>query len=59
MVMRALCETLLKTGASPEIVATTMMSSLKRVLEKEKSDIMKDIGRTIHEQGVESKFRLF
>ena len=32
MVIRALCETLSKTGSSSEIVATTMMSALKRVL---------------------------
>ena len=52
-VLRSLCDTLLKTGASPEIVATTMMSSLKRVLEKGECEIMKDIGRTLHEQGTE------
>ena len=32
-----------------------MMASLRRVLEKEEPDIMKDIGRTMHEQGTESK----
>ena len=52
-VLRSLCDTLLKTGASVEIVAATMMNSLRRVLEKGQSDIMKDIGRTLHEQGTE------
>merc|ERR1711953_1107801 len=52
-VLRSLCDTLLKTGASPEIVAATMMNSLRRVLEKGQGDIMKDIGRTLHEQGTE------
>ena len=56
MVIRALCETLSKTGSSPEIVATTMMAALKRVLEKSDCEIMRDIGRTMHEQGAESKF---
>ena len=58
MVIRALCETLTKTGSSPEIVATTMMSALKRALSNDKSDcdIMKDIGRTMHEQGAKSKY---
>lgn len=55
MVIRALCETLIKTGSSPESVATTMMAALRRVLTKEECDIMKDIGRTMHEQGTESK----
>ena len=32
-----------------------MMASLRRVLEKQECDIMKDIGRTMHEQGTESK----
>ncbi len=55
MVVRALCETLIKTGASPETVATTMMAALRRVLTKGECDIMKDVGRTMHEQGTESK----
>ena len=54
-VIRSLCSTLQNTGSSPEIVATTMMASLRRVLEKQECDIMKDIGRTMHEQGTESK----
>jgi len=54
-VIRALCDTLIKTGASPEIVATTMMAALKRVLDKGQCDIMKDIGRTLHEQGTEKE----
>lgn len=54
-VLRSLCDTLLKTGASPEIVAATMMNSLRRVLEKGQGDIMKDIGRTLHEQGTEKE----
>ena len=54
-VIRALCDTLIKTGASPEIVATTMMASLKRVIDKGQCDIMKDIGRTLHEQGTEKE----
>ena len=60
MVIRALCETLTKTGSSAEIVATTMMSALKRALSADKSDcdIMKDIGRTMHEQGAQSKYHL-
>merc|ERR1719225_1063779 len=52
-VIRSLCSTLQNTGSSPEIVATTMMASLRRVLEKQECDIMKDIGRTMHEQGTE------
>ena len=58
MVIRALCETLSKTGSSSEIVATTMMSALKRVLSETKSDcdIMKAIGNTMHEQGTESEY---
>ena len=59
MVIRALCETLTKTGSSSEIVATTMMSALKKVLSaggKSDCDIMKDIGRTMNEQGIQSKF---
>lgn len=56
MVIRALCETLTKTGSSSEIVATTMMASLRRAVQKTECDIMKDIGRTMHEQGTESKF---
>merc|ERR1719400_2697898 len=57
MVIRALCETLSKTGSSSEIVATTMMSALKRVLSETKSDcdIMKAIGNTMHEQGTEKE----
>ena len=54
-VVRSLCSTLQNTGSSSEIIATTMMASLRRVLEKEEPDIMKDIGRTMHEQGTESK----
>ena len=59
MVIRALCETLSKTGSSSEIVATTMMSALKRVLSETKSDcdIMKAIGNTMHEQGTESEYK--
>merc|ERR1719225_597129 len=52
-VIRSLCSTLQNTGSCPEIVATTMMASLRRVLEKQECDIMKDIGRTMHEQGTE------
>jgi len=52
-VVRSLCSTLQNTGSSSEIIATTMMASLRRVLEKEEPDIMKDIGRTMHEQGTE------
>jgi len=58
MVIRALCETLSKTGSSSEIVATTMMSALKKVLSqggKSDCDIMKDIGRTMSEQGIEKE----
>ncbi len=58
MVVRGLCETLLKTGASAEIVATTMMAALRRVLTKHECDIMKDVGRTLHEQGTESELKL-
>ena len=54
-VVRSLCSTLQNTCSSSEIIATTMMASLRRVLEKEEPDIMKDIGRTMHEQGTESK----
>ena len=52
MVVRGLCETLLKTGASSEIVATTMMSALRKVLTKSECEIMKDTGRTLFEQGI-------
>jgi len=58
MVIRALCETLSKTGSSSEIVATTMMSALKKVLSqggKSDCDIMKDIGRTLCEQGTQKE----
>merc|ERR1719232_1650788 len=51
MVIRALCDTLSKTGSSAEIVATTMMAALKKVLTKSECEMMKDIGRTLHEQG--------
>ena len=57
-VIRSLCSTLQNTGSSPEIVATTMMASLRRVLEKQECDIMKDIGRTLHESGTESKLNI-
>ena len=57
-VVRSLCSTLSNTGSSPEIVATTMMSSLKRALQEEEPVLMKDIGRTMHEQGTESKILL-
>ena len=43
-VVRSLCSTLSNTGSSPEIVATTMMSSLKRALQEEEPVLMKDIG---------------
>ena len=56
MVIRALCDTLSKTGSSMEIVATTMMAALKKVLTKSECEMMKDIGRTLHEQGTNSKF---
>ena len=52
MVIRNLCETLLKTGASAETTATTMMSALKKVLQKPECDLMKDTGRTLFEQGI-------
>ena len=52
MVIRGLCETLLKTGASSEIVATTMMGALRKVLSKSECEILKDTGRTLFEQGV-------
>ena len=55
MVIRALCETLSKTGSSPEIVATTMMAALRRAVQRSECDIMKDIGRTMHEQGTEKE----
>lgn len=55
MVIRALCETLARTGSSPEIVATTMMAALKKVVARTESDIMKDIGRTMHEQGTDKQ----
>jgi hypothetical protein len=57
MVIRALCETLSKTGSSPEIVATTMMAALRRAVQRSECDIMKDIGRTMHEQGTESELQ--
>ena len=52
MVVRNLCETLLKTGSSSEIVATTMMGCLRKILQRGECDIMKDIGRTLFEQGI-------
>ena len=54
-VVRSLCDTLHKTGASPEIVGTTMMSSLRKVIVKPECDIMKDVGRAMNEDGFESK----
>ena len=50
-VVRNLTSTLQKTGASCEIVGTTMMGSLKKVLTKPECDIMKDVGRAITEDG--------
>ena len=56
-VVRNLCETLTKTGASCEIVGTTMMGSLKKVVTKPECDIMKDVGRSLKDVGnFESKF---
>lgn len=55
MVIRNLCETLTKTGASCEIVGTTMMGSLRRAIEKPECDIMKDVGRSLNEIGFESE----
>lgn len=56
MVVRTLCETLRNTGASPEIVGTTMMGSLKKVVVKPECDIMKDVGKAMKEDGFESEF---
>ena len=57
VVVRNLCETLTKTGASCEIVGTTMMGSLKKVVTKPECDIMKDVGRSLKDVGnFESKF---
>jgi hypothetical protein len=58
MVIRGLCETLAKTGASPEIVATTMMAALKKVLaSKSECELIKDIGRTLFEQGIRGWYK--
>jgi hypothetical protein len=53
---RNLCETLIKTGASAETVATTMMGALRKILAKSECDIMKDTGRTLFEQGIRGKW---
>merc|ERR1719414_176277 len=50
-VTRDLCETLRKTGASAEITCTTMHGALKKVVNKNDCDIMKDVGRAVVEDG--------
>ena len=55
-VVRSLCTTLHNTGASPEIVGTTMVGSLRKVIVKPECDIMKDVGRAMKEDAFESKF---
>eukprot|EP00096_Caligus_rogercresseyi_P009361 TRINITY_DN316_c0_g2_i1.p2 TRINITY_DN316_c0_g2~~TRINITY_DN316_c0_g2_i1.p2 ORF type:complete len:1031 (-),score=293.92 TRINITY_DN316_c0_g2_i1:292-3384(-) len=51
VIVRNLCETLKDTGASVQIVGTTMMGSLVKVLPKPEPEIMKDTGRTLTEVG--------
>merc|ERR1712223_2114067 len=51
VVVRDLCETLRKTGASAEITCTTMHGALKKVVNKADCDIMKDVGRAVVEEG--------
>ena len=59
-VTRDLCETLRKTGASAEITCTTMHGALKKVVNKNDCDIMKDVGRAVVEDGnYPSKFYLY
>jgi len=53
-VVRSLCSTLHNTGASPEIVGTTMVGSLRKVIVKPECDIMKDVGRAMNEDGFET-----
>ncbi|QQP51689.1 Uncharacterized protein FKW44_013123, partial [Caligus rogercresseyi] len=55
VIVRNLCETLKDTGASVQIVGTTMMGSLVKVLPKPEPEIMKDTGRTLTEVGYNSK----
>ena len=55
-VVRSLCTTLHGTGASPEIVGTTMVGSLRKVIVKPECDIMKDVGRAMKDDAFESKY---
>ena len=51
VVVRDLCETLRKTGASAEITCTTMQGALKKVVSKSDCDIMKLVGQAAVEDG--------
>ena len=42
-------------NSSSEIVGTTMMNALRKVLTKSECEIMKDTGRTLFEQGIRGK----
>ena len=59
-VIRNLCETLRKTGATCESVCTTMHGSIKKVVAKPECDIMKDVGRAVTEDGnFASRFKYY
>uniref|UniRef100_A0A0K2U280 Uncharacterized protein n=1 Tax=Lepeophtheirus salmonis TaxID=72036 RepID=A0A0K2U280_LEPSM len=51
VIIRNLCETLKDTGASVQIVGTTMMGSLGKALPKTEPELMKDTGRSLTEVG--------